>query len=735
MPSDEKDRPGLHAETVNSDSFDSEVAPSLAPPTPEQQPQQDEALCYFREFYDDVAGGFIWLATNTQNTDPESGRWHDAGPFGAGRGVFADEDHAKVLDSLASSAVATATQRDADVYACPYPLGISSRKKGTSVVRRYIHADIDGPTNLVRVRGLGAFAVASGSSTEDTPHAHVYVRLSRSVSAEEQRALCKGLGHHVGGRHADTSKVNDNDVLRVPGTLNHKTTPPRPVFWLVHPDDARTWEPEELARELGVSLETDRGEPDVIEHPSASPPLHVEAPDTGEDAETVTRRVESLIESVRAAKRRTGNDALNKAAWRAGGLHARYGEGAVPAKRTRAALVEAFVQREPEEADRRRREGCATVKSGWTSGVNTPDAVPDHSWSLVPEETGPDSSDIRSRFPVLDLAALVDPDRPPRRWLWGDVVPEGEQVSFVAPAGEGKSLLTLYLAVCAARGDRNFIGRPLQLPGSKRVLYIDMENSEDDFAERLPDLGVTPDNAPSLQERLLVFHLPKLRGLDTEQGASELRELLDEYSTGAGDLLILDSTQRVTEGEENSNDTMRRLYQLTSSALKRRGLTVIRTDNTGHTGENDKGRRARGASAKRDDVGMAWTLEWQNRKECLANPDVQRQYTLENTKRRVGTGESSNFITFRHVRNEAGHLVFEPQAVSNTKTQLRAFLEKLGIPPEQGHRSAYETAKAEQDRALAVGEPAPDKITARLVGEVQNERRATEDLASEADDK
>lgn len=220
----------------------------------------------------------------------------------------------------------------------------------------------------------------------------------------------------------------------------------------------------------------------------------------------------------------------------------------------------------------------------------------------------------------LDLQALLDPHRPPREWFLADVAPKGDQISIVAPGGTGKSLFALALSISACRGDSSFIGKPVSFSG--KVLYIDMENSEDDWAERLRDLGVTQASAVELAKQFVPLSLPQLRGLDTALGAAQLTTILDQFEIGAGDVLVLDSTQRVTEGDENENDTIRNLYNFTSAELKRRGITVIRTDNTG----KDLERGARGASAKRDDVGYSWILEREN-----SEADIFR---LTNDKRR-----------------------------------------------------------------------------------------------------
>jgi hypothetical protein len=55
------------------------------------------------------------------------------------------------------------------------------------------------------------------------------------VPAHWHRALCEGLRDYLGG----DNKIRDNDLLRPPGTLNHKPAAkggePAPVEWLVRP--------------------------------------------------------------------------------------------------------------------------------------------------------------------------------------------------------------------------------------------------------------------------------------------------------------------------------------------------------------------------------------------------------------------------------------------------------------------------------------------------------------------
>jgi hypothetical protein len=322
---------------------------------------------------------------------------------------------------------------------------------------------------------------------------------------------------------------------------------------------------------------------------------------------------------------------------------------------------------------------------------------------------------VRETFPLLNIAALVDPARPPRRWLLNGVVPEGEQVSIVAPGGTGKSLLLQALGVAAAQGDSEFLGCALSFPAGRKFLIVDMENSEDDLSERFISLSVTPANVAAVTDRLLILHLPQLAGLDTPTGAGQLMWILDAYGIGPGDVLGLDSMQRVTEGEEDKSDTLRRLYKYTSVELKRRGITTIRTDNTG----KDVSRGARGTSGKHDDVGGEFIL-------APVGGDDER-FTLSETKRRAkGSGSG---IAFRRWTDDAGLLHFDRNnttklAVEATATRAtRELLEGLGVDPDLGKNKAWELVQVERQRRADAGEPFPEGVSQKRVNEVQGARR------------
>ncbi|WP_413543673.1 AAA family ATPase [Citricoccus nitrophenolicus] len=699
-----------------------------------------DAAVWLEEFHGHDDGGRLRLAENTAEG------WEE---YARGVPLFRpDLDHAQAVQDVARQLVTLSDL--VDIYACPYAHA-RTREKGGAAARRHSHADVDGPLDLGRVRFLGAMAVASGSASADgRPHGHVYVRLDRPVTVAEHTALCVALGGFL-GPDADPSKVGDADVLRPAGTVNHKSGAVHPVRWLVRPeaDGVRTWEPDALARVLGVPWPVAQeleavADDDALTSVDAAATASVPCGHAYEAAviRGITNDLDASAAWPEGHKDGHGDEGrgweklqadaalrlsrLALADWsaltltEARGLfdhHAPTGGQWTTAKR--AAKWEA-------QHSRALRKGPLTLPAGHdiaevavTGTAAT--ATEETTVTAAADPSGnADESAARAvagRFPLLDLAALVDPERPPRPWFWEQIVPEGEHVSLVAPAGVGKSLLVLALSVAAARGSGEFIGRAVTLEDDARVLYVDMENSEDDFAERLVSLGVSPGNVAELQERLLVLSMPELRGLDTTEGAAQLRAVLDHYGIGRGDLLVLDSTQRVTQGEENSNDTMRNLYNLTSAELKRRRLTVIRTDNTGK--DSDKG--ARGASAKRDDVGASWLLR----------PDEKRPevFSLVSAKRRSAPGTGRGALVFRRHVGQDGLLRFDLAATDDGTpsygdllSEARALLDALGVDGEAGVHVAWETVKTARARAEAKGEQFPEWAKRDLIRRAQNGR-------------
>ena len=185
-------------------------------------------------------------------------------------------------------------------------------------------------------------------------------------------------------------------------------------------------------------------------------------------------------------------------------------------------------------------------------------------------------------------------------WIAYPLIARGRQTALFAVAKVGKSYLALACTAALATGKPIF-GRPAQPP--VHVLYLDYEMTPGDLLERLERLGYTEeDNLDHLHYAII----PSLPALNTYEGAAAVMKLVE--LTGA-QVVVIDTTGRAVEGEENSADTYREFARTTGLSLKAAGIAMLRTDHAG----KDKGKSGqRGSSAKNDDVDLVYHMERDN---------------------------------------------------------------------------------------------------------------------------
>ena len=580
-------RPGDETEAAQSISADNlKLTSSLSGVADTLTPEAD-----LRTYFGAVYGTSVGRAHMSVGTGPRLNR---NGKYDFT--VFKSSDFAwpEEADGLLSAILQGNAAGETDIYVCPNLMKGPSRTKGAAAARWTVHADVDDDVDLDLVRQVSGWAVASGSEG----HAQVYVSLTESIPAHWHETLCIGLKEFMG---ATDPKISDNDVLRPPGSVNHKgpvfrTGPAAVATFLVRPDESRQ-DPHKLAAALGVSLPPSSTSGKRITPKKQATP-------------TVTIGLDNLPLEVQDALDDTTNDRSKDTMRIVGvcydaGLSLDKTRDAVASRNDLAARlddrddddVQACWLKAVDSRQERRQVNPWLPTEPATAGAfeTTPPRIRPMNGTETLELTA------RPAFPRLDLAALLSPDRPPREWVVHGLIPAGTSVSIVAAAGTGKSLLVLALSLAVARGDSDFAGCPISR--RRRVFLVDMENTEDDLADRLTSLGVRAGDVDELSN-LILIHMPQLKGLDTPQGAQQLKENLDAYELMPGDVVVLDSLQRVTEGPENDSDTMRSFYDQSGIMLKRLGVTVIRTDNTG----KDSSKGARGSSGKRDDVDIELIL-------------------------------------------------------------------------------------------------------------------------------
>lgn len=210
------------------------------------------------------------------------------------------------------------------------------------------------------------------------------------------------------------------------------------------------------------------------------------------------------------------------------------------------------------------------------------------------EPEQPSASEIDVPEPssmFIEWDAFWTKERREPEWLLEDVLARGRSHAIYASRKSKKSLFTL-------------AGAAQLVTAGHVVIYLDYEMTEYDVHERLEDMGYGPSTD---LERLRYALLPALPPLDTRPGGDALLQIVDDVRAEWPDrevALIIDTTGRAVEGEENPSDTIRAFYRHTGIGLKRRGITCARLDHAG----KDLARGQRGSSAKDDDVDLVWRL-------------------------------------------------------------------------------------------------------------------------------
>ncbi len=254
------------------------------------------------------------------------------------------------------------------------------------------------------------------------------------------------------------------------------------------------------------------------------------------------------------------------------------------------------------------------------------------------------------------------------------------QIAPKAPSGSGRSGRT---AVFKFYGLRDNLGKSLfslwlateLVKAGHVVVLLDYEMGEDDLYERLSDMGYEDSSG---LERLRYLLLPDLPPLNTDDGAQALATIIDEVQATWPDLhvaVVIDTIGRAVVGEENSNDTILAFYRHAGLEMKRRGVTWMRLDHSGHDGT-----RARGGSAKGDDVDIVWHL--------VATDDG---IELVNEKRRMGWVPEK--VTMRRISEPILRYVRTAQSWPSGTQEIADALDRLSIPLGAATRTAEKALK------------------------------------------
>jgi hypothetical protein len=315
-----------------------------------------------------------------------------------------------------------------------------SKSKGSSIERLRIHADIDRDLNTEdrqKIAQLGAWTVKSGSAG----HAHVYIELDRNVTLEEYELLQRGLIKFL---DADKSKICDNDLLRIPGTNNHKPEPKGgPVEMGLPYEKATVWTPERLGQVLKVS--------EIVQQKA----------NAVTSGEIVPVRVPVLPEGVAMSLSNLSGD-------RSDDIYAVVCEAA----KAGLTIGQAFgiILAEPALASREKQVGRAAMVRDmhriWAKATAKADlmqAEREDDWSDImgpdwkPTTVGPNTTDDlpvafrpAEEFKVRKASEMARPRR--MEWLAEGRIPKSATTILVGDEGIGKSLFWVHLTAIITNG-------------------------------------------------------------------------------------------------------------------------------------------------------------------------------------------------------------------------------------------------------------------------------------------
>lgn len=308
---------------------------------------------------------------------------------------------------------------------------------------------------------------------------------------------------------------------------------------------------------------------------------------------------------------------------------------------------------------RQKREWADIV--GWAVGKALADHHPPTDQANEDESLAFDDDGIT----LVNWHEFFTKERTDPEWLVEGLWPFGRHISIGSRAGQGKSELIQYVVSCLALGIDPWT-RAARTP--MRVIYLDLEMTEEDLFDRMTDFGYGVEHAAALQENLLYAVLPIMPALNSQAGLGYVERLVQRYEP---DVFIIDTFMKSLTGDENDAATVQEFTRLTGMYLKARQIMSGRADHYGK--DPDKGNR--GTSAKDDDVDVAWRL---------VRPQGSYTSKLTAMKRRQGFVPERLAIERYHTAERGVFFVPADQVLGNVPTSdehdLIAVMDLLEIP-------------------------------------------------------
>ncbi|MER2264076.1 AAA family ATPase [Methylobacterium oxalidis] len=515
---------------------------------------------------------------------------------------------------------------------------IAKRSAAQAVAFRSIFFDIDVkpdqperayPDSLTAKSALQRFITETGLPDptlivqSGTGGLHVYWCTNRNMSLEEwtqfARALAEAARHH--GLKCDTQcTVNAAQILRVPGTLNYKTVPPRPVVlggYPVQPDDYAV---EDLQRALtpymGAQALRLVANDNALSRAMGSWAADINDEFTGGIAEALQRPpvdLDSVGEScgfIRHTLTTGGADNANPL-WNITTLLATFcmgsdgSDGRSQAHRMAAghkdydyATTDALYDRKLAEKEEKNIgwPSCQTIANlGCTSCASCSFSKMGKSPLNLGGErqaasTAAVPATLRKTLKAVGLAEL--PAKPHRREpVLGSLLVRSSVAVLTAPGGVGKTSLIVAIALSMCSG-RNLLGMPVyrdERRGGLRVLFINAEDATREINLRIRaamlHYGLSEEELGGL--RIIGAEIFGLSLLTPGKAGSTINEedwaALDNLiAEERPDVVILDPLYSVMGGASVNDNAVMGLFigRLTALAA-RKNLSVLLAHHTG----------------------------------------------------------------------------------------------------------------------------------------------------------
>ncbi len=445
-----------------------------------------------------------------------------------------------------------------EVYHCGHLVTCQRRRKEDAAPMLALYVDGDGakvPEGIPQP----TTTVQSSPGREQ-----FYYKLTRPIPPELAEQLNKRLAYAMG---ADKSGYDLTQVLRIPGTQNHKyeDTPTVEIKEIVD----KVYDPDHLDRVLPPLEEEQNPKGKDTPQDDPRPPL-------GETEESPVRLDDY---GMRVWKGENPKLTENGSEDRSASLM-KIARVLCDAGATRNTIVNALEERDE--------------SLGWEKYTHRKDSEKQYERIVDklerndgnPRGSGEKSDDPHSVGRRVPLGEIIRQGIKPPEELVEGILLKGKVHQLYAAPAFGKSWVALWLA-------KELINR------GKPVLYLDMENGPRIIAERLKALGAEEEK---LDEHIVYYSSPGLPM--TAEGIKAYVRLLEEVGPA---LVVFDSWVNFLSGaglDENVSSDVSAWSLSFSRPARDRGITVLLLDHVPKEGST-----ARGSGRKKEEMDVQWQLK------------------------------------------------------------------------------------------------------------------------------